>query len=755
MDAMARQFLNFSQDFKWWERLRYQWSIRFKVVPFSLVLVIILTLACLGLLAWSTRDFAMFGERYAAWFGVGMVSMSTIVVAVVVRQAWRLRRAAKEKKFGARLTQRLILIFGLVALIPGLVLYLMSMQFLARNVEPWFVSEIDRALESAVNLGHSTFEYLLRDAVMETEQLAQTLSLPSTRSDASRLAILREQSRVHELALFLQGGKLQGFASANIKAWPDWPSPEAWRAFHHYQVYKAFETHVRYGLVFKVSVPVIRDGKVMLLQSIHPVPETLRQHAERVQSGRDRYKQLDLVRPMVQRLYTVGLTLTLVLAVFVALAVGFVLSELISTPLARLAEGTRALAAGDFSHRPPVVSDDELGTLTASFNTMTTQLSEAKQQALERQQALEDARAYLEGVLRHLSAGVLAFDEQGFLRSANAGASIILQQDFETLIGVGPSFWPESLLSLIAPLKSWMTSSPEATWQEQIMLDIQGISRILLVRGSPLKTISLNGFVVVFDDISALLQAQREAAWGEVARRLAHEIKNPLTPIQLSAERLEFKLRDQLDEASRALLGRSTQTIVHQVQALKSMVDEFAVYAKRINPKNWCPVDCHALWQEVLTLYEAHPVRIEVELNAPHYWVMGEATRLRQVWHNLLQNGVDAIQECAEPRLRLSSINLGTMWDMTLEDNGPGWSAERMERLFEPYMTTKAKGTGLGLAIVKKIVEEHGGTVQLLSATHEGYQGGACVRVQLPVKVVEDALNTVEASVEVVSEGRA
>lgn len=732
----------------------YRLVNRFRAVPASLLLVMVLTIACLGLLAWATHDFMTFGERYSTWVGFGMVLMSAIVVGVVLRQGWRLWKDGREKRFGARLTQRLVVLFGLAAVIPGMVLYLVSVQFLTRNVEPWFVTEIDKALESAVNLGRNTFEYLLRDAVGRTEGLAQSLVTPSTRTDASRLGALREQSGLHELALFSQRGKLLGFASANPKAWPDWPSPDALRAFRIYRPYQALETHVTYGLVFKVSVPVVRQGQILLLQSIHPVPDNLRHDAEQVQNGRDSYKRLDLMRPTVQRLYTVGLTLTLVLAVFVALAVGFVLSERISTPLALLAEGTKALAAGDFSHRPPVQSDDELGVLTASFNTMTMQLSEAKQQAVERQQALEDARAYLEGVLRHLSAGVLSLDEQGFLRSANAGASVIAQHDFEALIGVAPAFWPDALASIAQPLKLWIATQPQATWQEQVSIDVQGMSRILLVRGSPLKTSSLNGFVVVFDDISALLQAQREAAWGEVARRLAHEIKNPLTPIQLSAERLDFKLRECLDEAGQALLMRSTRTIIHQVQALKSMVDEFAVYAKRVNPKNWELVDCHALWRDVLALYEAHPIAIEVELDAENSLVHGEITRLRQVWHNLIQNAVDAVQESEEPRLRLSTVNLGKLWDMTLEDNGPGWPADRLDRMFEPYMTTKAKGTGLGLAIVKKIVEEHGGTVQLLSATHEGYQGGACIRVQLPLWIPEE-LELAETSIDVVSEGKA
>ncbi|MES2207249.1 MAG: ATP-binding protein [Pseudomonadota bacterium] len=727
---------------------------RFKAVPLSLVLVIVLSVACLALLAWTANDFSRMNERYSTGVGLGMVLMSTIVVGVVLRQTWRLWKDGREKRFGARLTRRLVTLFGLVAVIPGIVLYTVSVQFLARNVEPWFVTEIDRALESAVNLGRNTFEYLLRDAVLKTENLSQNLIIPSARTDAARLGTLREQSGLHELALFSQRIKLIGFASASTKGWPDWPNPDALRAFRVYQPYQALETHPTYGLVFKVSVPVVRQGQIMLLQSIHPVPDNLRRDAEQVQNGRDSYKRLDLVRPFVQRLYTVGLTLTLVLAVLVALAVGFVLSERISTPLALLAEGTKALAVGDFSHRPPVQSDDELGVLTASFNTMTMQLSEFKQQAAERQQALEDARAYLEGVLRHLSAGVLALDEQAFLRSANAGASVILQHDFEALIGVAPAFWPETLSNFAQPLKRWIANPEQTSWQEQIVVDIQGISRILLVRGSPLKTSSLNGFVVVFDDISVLLQAQREAAWGEVARRLAHEIKNPLTPIQLSAERLDFKLRESLDEAGQSLLARSTQTIIRQVQALKSMVDEFAIYAKKVGPKNWQPVDCHALWRDVLALYEAHPIQIEVAFDAEFYFVNGEVTRLRQVWHNLMQNAVDAVHDGVAPRLRLSTVNRGNLWDMTLEDNGSGWQAERMDRMFEPYMTTKAKGTGLGLAIVKKIVEEHGGAVQLLSATHEGFQGGACVRVQLPTWIPED-IELVEETMEMVSEGKA
>ncbi len=428
-------------------------------------------------------------------------------------------------------------------------------------------------------------------------------------------------------------------------------------------------------------------------------------------------------RQSLKRLYAVTLTLTLLLALTSALGLAVVLSERFSAPLGLLAEGTRAVAQGDFTRRQPVTSRDELGVLTESFNTMTAQLAEAHQKTEESRRATETTRAYLESILGNLSAGVLAFDDRYRLRTANASAAVILQQPLTELTGTALSEWGRKLPAL-APFAEIVAdgfrSSRDAQWQKQSELSVANLMRTLLMRGTRLPVTPVAGYVVVFDDVTDLAQAQRDAAWGEVARRLAHEIKNPLTPIQLSAERLERKLSASLDTADRETLTRGTQTIIAQVAAMKHMVDDFAIYARQPRPGTMQPVDVGVLLQDVLALYENLRPHIALTLPADPLVVHGEQTRLRQVFHNLLQNAIDAQADMDEPRYDIVLEARDDEVVLALGDAGAGFPDTVLHRAFEPYVTTKAKGTGLGLAIVKKIVDEHHGRVELANRSPRG-----------------------------------
>ena len=406
-----------------------------------------------------------------------------------------------------------------------------------------------------------------------------------------------------------------------------------------------------------------------VLQVIEPVPKQLQLDAEKVQSGYRDYQEISFSRTALKRLYALTLTLTLLLALLSALGLAVVLSEQFSRPLGLLAEGTRAVAQGDFSRRSPVQSHDELGVLTESFNTMTAQLAEAQQKEEENRRAIETTRAYLESVLANLSAGVLAFDNAFRLRTANPSAAVILQQPMADLTG--------------------------------------------LMRGSGLPGEPAPGCVVVFDDVSELVQVQRDAAWAEVARRLAHEIKNPLTPIQLSAERLAVKLAGKLAGGDEEALVRGTQTIIAQVSAMKHMVDDFAIYARQARPGKMQRVDLKALLLDVLALYENLRPHVSLKFAEHEPVIHGEPTRLRQVFHNLIQNALDAQVDVAVPAYEFSIEARGDEFTLSLGDAGSGFPEDMMRHAFEPYVTTKAKGTGLGLAIVKKIVDEHHGRVTI------------------------------------------
>ena len=409
------------------------------------------------------------------------------------------------------------------------------------------------------------------------------------------------------------------------------------------------------------------------------------------------------------------------------------LSERFAAPLGLLAEGTRAVAQGDFTRRQPVVSRDELGVLTESFNTMTAQLAEAQGKAEDSRRATETTRAYLESILGNLSAGVLVFDEQHRLRTVNPSAAVILQQPLAELTGMSLAEWGKRLpaLASFAELVSeGFRGSRDRQWQKEAELAVANLSRTLLMRGTRLPgTTTTGGYVVVFDDVSELVQAQRDAAWAEVARRLAHEIKNPLTPIQLSAERLAVKLAPKLDGADQETLRRGTQTIVSQVGAMKHMVDDFAIYARQPRPGQMQQVDLSALLLDVLALYDNLGPHVALSLPDAPLSIQGEPTRLRQVFHNLISERgrcPGRRSPIRTSRSRLSAdANEATL---AFADAGPGFADDVLAHAFEPYVTTKAKGTGLGLAIVKKIVDEHGGRVVLDNAP----EGGARVTLVFP-----------------------
>ncbi|HVN34611.1 MAG TPA: ATP-binding protein [Casimicrobiaceae bacterium] len=692
---------------------------------------LLLVVACLAaismfLLATASANTELFARRYDLLL---MVNGAMVVglMLLVGYQLWRLSRNLKAGVFGSRLAVRLVLLFALVAVLPGALVYAVSVQFLGRSIESWFDVRVDRALEGGLNVGRNALEYLLKDTANKASQIAATLGETAPGSLGTRLNRIAEQAGVYEATLFSSTGNVLAVAGVGAStAPPETPPAQALRRARLQQQTPAIEQRAEGGIVLRVITPVNTDDRLeplKVLQVIEPVPKALAQEVEKVQSGERDYKEISFSRVSLKRLYAVTLTLTLLLALTSALGLAVVLSERFSAPLGLLAEGTRAVTQGDFTRRQPVTSRDELGVLTESFNTMTAQLAEAQQKAEESRRATETTRAYLESILGNLSAGVLAFDDHYRLRTANASAAVILQQPIAELTGMPLPEWGRKVPAL-APFAELVANgfqgSRDAHWQKQSELSVANLMRTLLMRGSRLPMTPVAGYVVVFDDVTELAQAQRDAAWGEVARRLAHEIKNPLTPIQLSAERLEHKLAANLDGAARDTLTRGTQTIIAQVAAMKHMVDDFAIYARQPRPGTMQPVAIGTLLQDVLALYENLRPYISLNLPAEPAVVLGEPTRLRQVFHNLLQNAIDAQVESTEPRY---DIDLETRDDeivLAFADAGPGFPDTVLHRAFEPYVTTKAKGTGLGLAIVKKIVDEHHGRVDLANRAPRG-----------------------------------
>ncbi len=701
----------------------------------ALIFLCVVTGAALVyLMSEASSNTTLFAQNYPLLLGLGG-GLAMGLMALIVYQLVVLRRKLRQQVFGSKLTLRLMVVFALMALIPGGLVYAISFQFLQRSIESWFDVRVDESLKGGINLARSALENSLKELAQKADVMAHGLASAQA-VEATTLNRLREQYSVEEATLFTPRGRIIAQASAEpVSLLPDLPGPNLLRQVRMQQPVRSIEAIPDRGLYLRVIVPVnvltIADD-IRILQVLQRVPTEIARDAEIVETGLKDYQELQLARKGLKQIFGLTLTLAMLLTLFSALALAFVLSERLSAPLSALAEATRAIAKGDYSKLNPVKSRDEFGVLTQSFNTMTRQIADATEAMERNQQQLENSKTYLESILSNLTSGVLTFDERLYVKTMNAAANSILAVPAGAFHGLKLSDWPRHILE-VAPFAEialrQFASSGMRQWEEQMEYRRSDASRTLLLRGTRLGTRGESGYVVVFDDITHLIQAQRDAAWGEVARRLAHEIKNPLTPIQLSAERLQQKLQDKLPVHEADILKRATGTIVTHVAALKGMVDDFTQYAHaaRMNAK---PVTMNDLVREVLVLYESMGVSIEARLAENLPQIHADPGMLRQVLHNLFQNAIDALAGVEQPRI-LVATTLGTGGVLlTVRDNGTGIAEGVMGRIFEPYVTTKPKGTGLGLAIVKKIVDEHHGRILVENVKPHG----ATVSIVLPLK---------------------
>jgi PAS domain S-box-containing protein len=689
----------------------------------------------------ASSNTALFAEHYTLLIVLNGI-VAALLLGLIGYQVWLVRRRMRAQVFGARLTMRLIVVFALMAIVPGGIIYGVSVQFLTRSIESWFDVRVDNALEGGLNLGRSALDAQLQELTKKAESMALTLADEPASGHITTLNRLRDQTGIAEATLFSARGNVLAFSSADPGTLtPELPGPNILRQVRQQQPYRGLEALGDKGLYLRVVVPVnvlSLNEDIRILQVMQRAPKKLAEDAEAVQQVYRDYQELSFSRRGLSRFFTLSLTMTLLLALLSALAAAFLVSQRLSAPLGLLAEGTRAVGKGDFTPVRPVRARDELGLLIRSFNVMTRQLAETSAQVESKQQQLESAKGYLESILAHLSSGVIAFHDRFYIRTVNPTAAQLLGIDLEALRGLKVFDWGEKeprLASFSATLARHFQTAGEKEWQEQIELPRDTGPQVLLVRGTKLPAEAEGGYVVVFDDITRLIQAQRDAAWGEVARRLAHEIKNPLTPIQLSAERLEHKLAPKLDAADASMLSRATQTIVNQVAALKSMVNDFSEYS-RAPALELQTLDLNALVGEVLALYETAEAPVKTALASGLPAIQGDPKLLRQVIHNLLRNAQDAVANVESPEVSVRTEAADGHAQLRVIDNGSGFPAEILARAFEPYVTTKPKGTGLGLAIVKKIVEEHGGEVEIRNIEPRG----ACVCVKLPLRARQEAL---------------
>ncbi|HQY28467.1 MAG TPA: ATP-binding protein [Burkholderiaceae bacterium] len=705
-----------------------------RLLRFALIGSVVMAVILLLLLAVASANTELFESQYPMllWLTVGLaVGLFLLVLELLRRLVLRYRRGL----FGTRLMARMALSFTLMTVIPVALIYLVSVQFVGRSIESWFAVPVERALESGLNLGRNALDSLLNDLAQKARGVASELADAPEHEWPSALNRLRDQVGVQDALIASGTGRIITTSGSRYgRLVPDLPSSSALRQARMTRQFSAVEPAESEGTGLKLRVIVAigpaaqRTDDSRYLQLTQAVPSSMTDNAEAVEQGRRDFQQLSLSRDGLKRIFSVTLTLIFLLTVFSAVAASFLLSGWLTGPLSMLAAGTRAVAEGDYRPVKDYSGRDELGLLTQSFNVMTRQLEDARLQVERNQRELERVNARLESVLANLTAGVLVLDSDFRLTLANAGAERILGlsliEHLDKPIAEVPRL--EDVAAQVRAAFNEQAAAGAASWQRQFVLprsasadeSTQDNEQTILARGSILPERRV-GYVIVFDDITGVISAQRAVAWAEVARRLAHEIKNPLTPIQLAAERMQRKLSDKLPGAEAELLAKNSQTIVNQVSALKLMVDEFRDYA-RLPAAQLAPLDLNALTDDVLRLYAAAGGRfaIHARLGSGLPPVMGDRTQLRQLIHNLVKNAVEATERVEHPEVEVLTESLqlpdgaGAV-RVLVRDNGGGFAPAVLARAFEPYVTNKPRGTGLGLAIVKKIVDEHGARIDV------------------------------------------
>ena len=674
-------------------------------------------------------------ERQFVWLFWVNVAVAAALLLVIGFAALRLALRLRSGKFGSRLLVKLAGIFALVGLLPGLVIYTVSYQFVSRSIEAWFDVRVAGALDAGLALGKGTLDRLAGDLAARTRGAAERLGEQRGAVTPLDLERLREQFSSREVSLVGGSGQVLVTAGGGSAAMaPERPSARLLRqarATGSAGLIEGLDTEslasggagaprVRALARLPDNAIALARGEDRYLLVVQLVARSLAADALAVEAAYSEYQQRALARDSLRRMYIGTLTLALVLAIFGSVVLAILLGNQLVRPLLLLADGVRQVAGGDLRPKPVFASRDELGGLTRSFADMTQQLADARSQVQRGVTQLEGARTRLQTILDNLSAGVIVFDREDRIDSVNPGATRILRRPLSAWVGRRIDDLPglQEFAQALALRFEQLASSPETGerdhWQDSFELAVGASGRdvlTLLVRGAALPH---DARLVVFDDITEIVSAQRSVAWAEVARRLAHEIKNPLTPIQLSAERLQHKLEAKLTGTDRALLERSVATIVSQVQAMLLLVNEFRDYA-RLPAAVAQPLDLNALVGEVLALYgDAHDSGLlSARLGESLPAILGDPSQLRQVIHNLVQNALDAVAGRAGAHVTVSTTAarhesgvLRAVW-LSVADNGPGFPEQVLKRAFEPYVTTKPKGTGLGLAVVKKIADEH------------------------------------------------
>lgn len=709
--------------------------------PLPVITLFVFLILSLGLMGNLTNSSAHFGKVYLFLLASNLVTI-LILVGLIGKNLYQLAKQFRQNVPGSRLSVRLVLLFAILSVTPVSVVYYFSLDFLRRGIDSWFDVRIETALNDALELSQASLGIRMRELLKQTKQMSNELSVAPNESASLALQDLRVALDANELTLFGQHGRILASSSEEEnKLLPTRLDESSRTRLRQERQQVGLVPTQDGGLFIRVAILIPSAdpvGEARILQGLFPVTKRITALAVSVQEAFSGYRELLYLRKPLKTSFILTLSLILLLALLMSIWMAFYFARRLVQPIADLAEGTRAVAQGNYATRLPLPGKDELGFLVRSFNDMTQKIALVTNEAKRSQQQLGEQHAYLDVVLTHLSSGVITMDTDRRLHTANTAAGQILGVDLQQYEG-----FPLNKLSheipqtlLFIDMIFVHLDNQESEWREELTLFTPSGRLVLLCRGSTLPGTNdkSSGFVIVFDDITKLIQAQRNAAWGEVARRLAHEIKNPLTPIQLCAERLRHKFLDKMDEKDREVLDKATHTIVQQVETLKEMIKAFSDYARMPNLQ-LKPTNLNAIIKEVVELYstDAGGGQIQLQLETTVPPIEADDGRLRQLLHNLIKNALEAVLQKNTALLQISTRCMEKeacrFVELRVQDNGPGIPEALVGQIFEPYVTTKPKGTGLGLAIVKKIVEEHGGMIW----AENGENHGACFVIRLPV----------------------
>ncbi len=714
-----------------------------RLITFIGICLFIFMLTSLLMMSKTLQNSELFDRFYLSLLllnALGLICLSTLIILNLKR----LIRQLRNRVIGSRMTVRIVLLFSLLSVTPVLIVYYFSLDFLHRGIDSWFDLKVENALDDSLELSRLALDVRMRELLNTTEKIAEEISDIDRDELPFYIDQIRERISANELTLLTRKGVIVVSSSSDTKSLvPDIPEETILLQLIQNKSYIGLDLIKNKGLLIRSisNIPTlgINDNE-KIIQALFPISERMNQLAANVQTSFIEYKELSYLREQLKFSFIIILTLVLLFSVFCAVWAAFYSARTLSAPIKNLAEGTRAIAKGDYNTKLPIPSNDELGFLVSSFNEMTNKISQARDNVKKSQRVAESQQIYLETILSRLSSGVIVFNNIGEIEKSNISAAQILQleksvlnkKNIEELINEFPN-----LLNFFECISNNIKDKIN-DWREQITLSEKTGNQILMLNGSTLTNTDnkITKYIIVFDEITALIQGQRDAAWSEVARRLAHEIKNPLTPIQLAAERLRNKYLENPESNNTEMLDRMTNTIIHQVETMKDMVNDFSEYAQSEKFKEE-KIEISVLLQEGIDLFSNinsdNKIEIDIEKNLPK--IHGDEKKLRRVINNLLANAVDANEIGKNNLLKVSAktVNIEDNEEIEIRiiDSGPGIDPSVEKNLLEPYITTKEKGTGLGLAIVKKIIDEHSGTFWL---ENNKDKIGACAVIKLPLK---------------------